>query len=239
MILLSEVADRIRNEIDSWPTQRKMPVLINIDPDLPDARKGTAGRLVEALAIPVGLIHSTAENLRIEITGTDELVHVTYHPGNPSSLPGLHASWNRLADTLCQWNPVIGNGERSITVTLRLPSAAGSPPLDITALARETGLGGEEIRELLVDLTGSIRSHLTVLRQETRSVEERFRAAHSLKGAGKALRAPELAAAAATVEKEVLNRTDFQVSLKHLEETWQRIDGWLTGMFFPEGSNEE
>jgi len=224
MVLLSEIIGRIRNEIASWPTYQDMMVCIDINANLHDIRAGSEAFLLETLLLPVRMICVTARKLEIEITGSDDAIHVTYSPANSESLNQWISSGNPLPAHASRWNPEIITGNQFMTMILKLPATHHELPVDIGVFAEETGLTPLEIHELLASFVERSRVHLEKLRQKKRQYSERFRAAHSLKGAGKTIRAPELIAAARAVERDIQDRVDYQTNLRNLESVWLRIE---------------
>jgi len=224
MLLLSEIVDKIRNETASWPTYQNTIVCIDIDPNLHDVRAGSEAFLLETLLFPLRAICDTTEKLKIEIAGSDDSIHVTYRPANAESLNQWISSGNPLPSHASQWSPRTIRGSRFLTLILKLPTAHHSLPVDIGEFSEETGLTPWEIHELLAGFIERSRVHLEKLRQKQRQYSEWFRAAHSLKGAGKAIRAPELIAAARAVERDIQDRVDYQSNLRNLESVWLRIE---------------
>ena len=229
MILLSEVADKIRNEIRTWPSHRTLKVRILIDPSLNDAREGDDGILSEVLMIPVGLLPGTISGLDIELSGNDDEINIFFRFDAMStlSLP----SWNNLAKKAAGWNPQIRSDENGIMLTIALPASDAYPPVNLNAMALETGIRTDEARSILKGFIINARSHLKILRDRTENYgnEERFRAAHTLKGAGKTLRAPELASAAGALERNIRENIGTAGELKNLESVWNRIERWFEG----------
>lgn len=229
MILLSEVADKIRNEIRTWPSHRNLKVRILIDPSLNDAREGDDWILSEVMMMPVGLLPGTVTGLDIELSGNDNEICIFFRFDTISalSLP----SWNNLAKKAAGWKPQIRSDENGIMLTIALPASDAYPPVNLNAMALETGIQTDEARSILKGFIINARSHLEILRDRTENYgnEERFRAAHTLKGAGKTLRAPELASAAMALERNIRENIGTAGELRKLESVWNRIERWFEG----------
>ncbi len=231
MILLSEVADKIRNEILTWPSHRNVKVRILIDPSLNDARKGDEGIFNEVLMMSAGLLPGTVSGLDIKISGNDEEIGISFKFDDKGTSTLSLPYWNDLADKATGWNPRISSDENGVILTLALPAADAYPPVNLRSMARETGIRTDEARSILKGFIINARSHLEILQDRTDNYgeEERFRAAHSLKGAGKTLRAPELASAARALERNIREKTGTTGELKNLESVWNRIERWFEG----------
>ncbi len=231
MMLLSEVADKIRNEILTWPTHRKMVVRTRVSPLLVDAREGNEGKLIEMMMMPVGLIPKAVSTLDIEISGSNEKIMISFDFENYDIEERLVLHWNHLMVKASEWNPRFASDKSCLSLFLDLPSAAVNPPVDLEAMARETGIRLDESRYILKEFIGKARTQLEILQNLDKKygADERFRAAHSLKGAGKTLRAPELAAAARAVESKIAENLEAAAELGHLMSAWIRIEQWFEG----------
>jgi HPt (histidine-containing phosphotransfer) domain-containing protein len=231
MMLLSEVADKIRNEILTWPSHRKMVIRTHVSPLLVDAREGNEGTLIEMMMMPVGLIPEAVSTLDIEISGSNEKIMISFDFKNYDIEERLIPHWNRLMVKASEWNPRFGSDKSCLSLFLDLPSAAVNPPVNLEAMARESGIRLDESRYILKAFMGKARTQLEILQDLDKSygTDERFRAAHSLKGAGKTLRAPELAAAARAVESRIAENLEAAAELGHLMSAWIRIEQWFEG----------
>ena len=103
--------------------------------------------------------------------------------------------------------------------------------VNLEEMARETGIRLDESRYILKEFIGKARTQLEILQNLDKNygADERFRAAHSLKGAGKTLRAPELAATARAVESKIAENLEAAAELGHLMSAWIRIEQWFEG----------
>ena len=227
MILLSEVAEKVHNEFSSWPSIKSQFLHFRCIPPLKDARVGDDRLLVEILIIAIGLTFAGDNVMEISISGTDDEVRIDFPSiGKESGRKVL--DWTSLKARGAAWNPVINDNGSGISIVLSMAASEIDPPVDLNAMARETGLRIEEARLVLDGFLGNGRRHLEVLRGKPTGPdsEERFRAAHSLKGAGKNLRAPELAAAARVIERGIREEGKMEIDLKPLESAWNRIERW-------------
>jgi HPt (histidine-containing phosphotransfer) domain-containing protein len=229
MILLSEIAERLRNEIRSWPADRNLKVTIQIDPSLGEIRDGEEELFTELLMMPAGLLPGSVSRLDIRITGDDETVSVYFN--FDSAAAGTMPLWKNIAEKTAVWKSVIHNDENGVTIKLNLPISPAYPPVDIRAMAVETGIHIDDARSIVKGFIFSARTYMDVLKEGTDKAgkEACFRAAHSLKGAGKTLRAPELAAAARALEQEIKENADSTDALGRLESIWDRIELWFEG----------
>jgi len=229
MILLSEIAEKLRNEIRSWPADRNLKVTIQIDPSLDGTRGGDEELFTELLMMPAGLLPGSVSRLDIRITGDDETVSV--HFDFDSAAAGTMPLWKNIVNKTAVWKSVILNDENGVVIKLNLPLSHGYPPVDIRAMAEETGIHIDDARAILKGFIFNARTYVDVLKEGTGKAgkEACFRAAHSLKGAGKTLRAPELAAAARTLEQKIKENADTTDALGRLESIWDRIELWSEG----------
>jgi len=229
MILLSEIAEKIRNEIHSWPADQNLKVEIRIDPSLNDTRNGEEEIFTELLMMPAGLLPGSVSHLDIRITGDNQTVDV--HFDFDSAAAGSMPLWRNIAEKTAAWNPIIQTKENGVTISLNLPVSSAYPPMDIQAMAEETGIHIDDARTILKGFIINARTYMNVLEEgmEKSGKEAYFRAAHSLKGAGKTLRAPELAAAARALEQKIKENTDTTEELRRLESIWDRIELWFKG----------
>lgn len=230
-MLLSEVADKIRNEILTWPSHRDMTVQITVSPSLDDARDGNEGILTEMLVMPVGLISVPVSDMNIEITGDSEELVISFEFKSTEPGDRLPKHWQGLGNKARDWNPRIVTNGNCMTIHLELPSASVSPPVNLETMARETGIQLEEAWLILEEFIARGKTYFEVLNDKSGAAgyEERFRAAHSLKGAGKTLRAPELAAAARALESKIGDNEEYSGELHRLLSAWNRIEFWLEG----------
>ena len=121
MILLSEVADKIRNEILTWPSHRNVKVRILIDPSLNDARKGDEGIFNDVLMMSAGLLPGTVSGLDIKISGNDEEIGISFKFDDKGTSTLSLPYWNDLADKATGWNPRISSNENGVILTFLLP----------------------------------------------------------------------------------------------------------------------
>ncbi|MCD6342818.1 MAG: hypothetical protein J7L76_03460, partial [Spirochaetaceae bacterium] len=105
MILLSEIAENIRNEIHSWPSHQNLKVEILVDPSLSDAREGEKNIFTELLMMPVGLLPASVSRIDIRISGNNEEIRVYFNFNSASarSIP----LWKNLAEKAAAWNPQV------------------------------------------------------------------------------------------------------------------------------------
>ncbi len=233
MILLSEIAENIRNEIHSWPSHQNLKVEILVDPSLGDAREGEKNIFTELLMMPVGLLPASVSRIDIRISGNNEEIRVYFNFNSASarSIP----LWKNLAEKAAAWNPQVHMREHGVDITLDLPVSPAYPPVDLRAMARETGINIEDARTILEGFLINARTYISILKTEIGKPEKTpgnasyFRAAHSLKGAGKTLRAPELAAAAGALERKIKEKGDTTEEQRRLEAIWDRIEFWFEG----------
>lgn len=226
MILLSEVAEKVRNEIRSWPgCMNHVPVFHCVQP-VEDAREGDERLLTEILGIAVGLVYSGNNRPRVTVAGDRRTIRISV--SCPGGNPELRmADWQSMVDKAAMWSPEIEFIEEGIVIRLNLPASEPDPPVDLEALREETGLEPEDALMILRGFMERSRVHMEILKSITGSdCEERYRAAHSLKGAGKTMRAPELAAAARLVEVALRKDGSAEPDLSPLAEAWQRIERW-------------
>jgi len=229
MILLSEIAEKIRNEIRSWPADQNLKVEIRIDPSLNDTRSGEEEIFTELLMMPAGLLPGSVSHLDIRITGDDETVDV--HFDFDSAAAGSMPLWRNIAEKTAAWNPRIQSDENGVIISLNLPVSSVYPPMNIRAMAEETGIHIDDARAILKGFFINARMYMNILKEGIgkSGKDECFRAAHSLKGAGKTLRAPELAAAARALEQKIKESSDTTEELRRLESIWDRIELWFEG----------
>lgn len=226
MILLSEAADKIRNEVTSWPgIDARIPVF-RYDPDLKDAREGDERLLVEILGIAIGLVPSGPGDIVVSLTGDDGRINLEFS-GFEKCGAWRDKNWESLRLKAALWSPEISLLGESLHLTLDIPSSTLYPPVDMDAMAAETGISREDAMMIIGGFVEQGRRHLEQLTGPSGG-PERYRAAHSLKGAGKTLRAPELAAAARRVELEMKDHRDGCPDISELEAAWQRIESWYT-----------
>lgn len=230
-MLLSEVADKIRNEILTWPSHRDIAVQVSVSPSLDDAREGNEGLFAELLMMPVGFMPVPVSGMNIEITGDSEEIIISFKFNSLDVEDRLRKHWQRLGNKALDWNPRIVINGNCMTISLDLPSAPIIPPVNLETMARETGIQLEEARLILEEFMTRGQTHFEVLKDNSRNAEydERFRAAHSLKGAGKTLRAPELTAAARALESKIRENGESTEELNRLVSAWNRIELWLEG----------
>ncbi len=233
MILLSEIAEKIRSEIQSWPSHQNLKVEILIDPSLNNARKGEKDIFTELLMMPAGLLHSSVSLIDIRISGDDEKICVSFNY-NTASARSIQL-WNNLAEKAAAWNPQVHMREQGVDITLNLPVSSANPPVDLEAMARETGISIEDARTILEGFLVNAKSYVRILRdgigkpEKKQGIDSYIRAAHSLKGAGRTLRAPELAAAAGSLERKIRENGDTTEEQRRLEVIWDRIEFWFEG----------
>ncbi len=233
MILLSEIAEKIRSEIHSWPSHQNLKVEILIDPSLCNAREGEKDIFTELLMMPAGLLPASVSRIDIRISGDDEKICVSFNFNSASarSIP----LWKNLAEKAAAWDPQVHMGEQGVDITLSLPVSPAYPPVDLGAMARETGIGIDDARVILEGFMVNAKSYVSILRNgigkpgEKRGIDSYIRAAHSLKGAGRTLRAPELAEAAGSLERKIRENRDTTEELRRLEVIWDRIEFWFEG----------
>jgi len=230
MILLSEVAEHIQGEIDSWPTGRSTDAAIRVDPATPDARIGNPDVLGEALMVPVGLLLASAEgHLDIGISGGSDAIRVSFRCAEQPIGPDT-VDWPAVLLKFAAWTPRIDPREDGIDLILDLPVAVGTDPVDLAAMARETGLTRTDVKAVLRGFLADARRHLAVLEVgDDADGDARFRAAHSLKGAGKTRRAPEFTAEARSVEQLIRNGENLEPAVRRLRSAWNRIETWFEG----------
>ncbi len=228
MILLSEIAENIRNEFHSWQSHQNLKVEILVDPSLSRPREGEKDIFTELLMMPVGLLPASVSRIDIRISGNDEEIRV-YFNYNSTTARSI-SLWKNLAKKAAAWNPQIHIGEQGVDLTLSLPVSPAYPPVDIGAMARETGINIEDARAILEEFLIKARTYISILKTKEKSeTDSYFRAAHSLKGAGKTLRAPELAAAAGALERKIKEKGDTTEEQRRLEAIWDRIEFWFKG----------
>jgi len=229
MILLSEITNRISREIRSWPSRQNLKVEILIDPEVKDIRDGDEGIFTELLMMPVGLLPESVSRIDIQITGNDDSVCIYYNFDSPStqSIP----LWKNLTDKAAAWNPQIHIGDRGVDITLNLSASEIYPPVDLRAMAKETGIELEDAGIIFEGFIEKARIYIKILNEgiEKHGKEACFRAAHSLKGAGKTLRAPELTAAAGVLEQKIREDAASENDQRRLESVWDRIELWFKG----------
>ncbi|MDF1569030.1 MAG: Hpt domain-containing protein [Spirochaetaceae bacterium] len=225
MFLLSEVADKILNEIQSWPSGLNTKVTIRCAHTVNDARAGSERTLVELIMIPFAYPIDQYGKFDVSIQGSEDEVQIVI--GNAHA-EGLEAALRKKAG---DWNPRVLKRASSITMILDIPSAMPDPPADLNAMARETGIGLPEARLIMDGFIRNAKVNMDVIRRGSSTDEMReaqYRAAHSLKGAGKTLRAPELAAAARAVENRIRYSHSAGCSeIQRLEDAWLRIERWF------------
>ena len=224
MILLSEAADKIRNEVTSWPGKSGRVPVFRYDPDLKDAREGDERLLIEILGIAIGLISSGDGIITVSLSGNDRQVFLKFS-GFAECPKCKDRNWDSLRRKAAHWTPEISLLDKTLHLTLGIPSSLMHPPMDVDAMAAETGIQREEALMIVGGFVKQGRRYLEQLRS-SRQETDRFRAAHSLKGAGKTLRAPELAAAARRVERTLKEQPDDNPDISGLETAWQRIENW-------------
>ena len=223
MILLSEVADKFRNEIHTWPAEIRRSLKISLEPDLKDVRKGDERRLIEILGLLAGLTPDKHKTLNLTLSGDDRQLMITLKEfgGAPDA-----AALERKAP---DWCPELKHGDEGLQLRLNLPACALHPPVDIEAMARETGLRSSDAFSVVEGFMASGRKLLKLIRETsgTDRAEDCSRAVHSMKGAGKNLRAPELAAASRALELCLNRGVDSNEHLPRLESAWQQIEKWF------------
>lgn len=228
MILLSEIAENIRNEFHSWPSHQNLKVEILVDPSLNNVREGEQDIFTELLMMPVGLLPATVSRIDIRISGDDEeiCVYFNFNSASARSIP----LWKNLAEKAAAWNPQVHIEEKGVEITLSLPVSPAFPPVDIGAMARESGIKIEDARTILEEFLKNAKTYISILKTEEKSGKDSyFRAAHSLKGAGKTLRAPELTAAAGALVQKIKEKGDTTEEQRRLEVIWDRIEFWFKG----------
>ena len=224
MFLLSEVADKILNEIQSWPSGLNTKVTIRCAHTVNDARVGSERTLIELIMIPFAYPIDQIGKFDVSIQGSEDEVQIVI--GNAHA-EGLGEALRKKAG---DWNPRVLKRASSITIILDIPSARPDPPADLNAMARETGIGLSEARLIMDGFIQNAKVNMDVIRRGSSTNEMRkaqYRAAHSLKGAGKTLRAPELAAAARAVENRIRYSHSADSEIQRLEDAWLRIERWL------------
>lgn len=224
MFLLSEVADKILNEIQSWPSGLNTKVTIRCAQVANDARQGSERTLVELIMIPFAYPIDPNEKFDVSIQGTDTEVKIVI---NNARVEGLPAALRKKARS---WNPRVLKGASCITMILDIPLTVPYPPADLKAMARETGIDVSEARLIMDGFIRNARLNMEVIRRGSTTDEMRkaqYRAAHSLKGAGKTLRAPELAAAAKAVENTIRHSLSAGSEIHRLEDAWLQIEQWF------------
>ncbi|MCK5735988.1 MAG: Hpt domain-containing protein [Spirochaetaceae bacterium] len=229
MILLSEVAERIRNEIRTWPSHRNLKVVIQIDPSLNETRDGDEGVFTEFLMMPIGLLPGSVSSIEIRIYGDNSKICIAFVFDSSSTLS--KPLWRNLAEKTSVWNPQITIKDHGVNITLNLPVSADNPPVDLPAMALETGIRLDEAQIILKGFIVNSRTDIGILMDGIgkHGKESCFRAAHSIKGAGKTLRAPELAAAAGSLEKKIREDCETEEELRRLKSIWNRIEIWFEG----------
>ena len=228
MILLNELAQTVLDEVRAWPMPRYAGADIHVRPSLDDVREGDQRALAEFLLLVFGRWSSGEDGGRLEIGGDDSVLTLRFSGED-------EGFWDAFMQKAASWKPSIQR-EKGI-LTLSIPAPKSRCPVDLEAMARESGIEHSEALDVLTGFLEYGRSHLDVLVQrheENRTGlptahAEAVRAAHSLKGAGRTLQAPHLAAAAAALER-TLKRGEWHVKqLIRLQEAWNEIETWAQG----------
>jgi HPt (histidine-containing phosphotransfer) domain-containing protein len=227
MILLSEVADKIRKEICAWPSHQNLNVMIQIEPSLEDARMGDEAIFTELLIMPIGLLPGSVSDLEIIIDGNKRELCISFRFDNTEVLS--KPLWKNLAEKASVWNPQIRIENNGVVIILNLPSSSSAPPADLEAMARETGIQPDDARLIFRGFLNNAREYIRTLAEgtEVHGKDSCFRAAHSLKGAGKNFRAPELIASAKKMENKIRENQDTTEDLQQLESIWNRMELWF------------
>ena len=224
MFLLSDVADRIRAEIPSLSSVEYAE--IRLGPCRNDLRTGDERALIELLILSTDLIGRTWGSFVLELSATDDAVRVSYRRER-SGRADLMAVPPSLAGKI---GVLGGDIDDDGSLRIPMPAAVDVPVVDLPAAARRTGLTDEEIRSIVDGFMKDGRINIRVLTAgdyRTNS-ENRIRAAHSLKGAGRSLCAFELAIAAAAVEADLRKRGNTSASIQRIEGVWKRIEEWYS-----------
>ena len=229
MILLYQIAEKILSDIRRWPTFRDRKISIDVDSSLTAPRDGDEVFFADLLTIPAVLLLETSSRFCVRISGDEKTVHLHYDfeavPGDSMQM------WKSLAEKIAIWNPRIQQVSEGIIITITLPALSDAPPVDLEAMARETGIEIEDARQIVKGFIKNAESHISILREgsEKHENETLFRAAHSLKGAGRTLRSPELAAAAGALEQKIKENMNSSTEQRRLESIWDRIEIWFKG----------
>ena len=223
MILLSEVAERLHDEVRYWASYNENRLNVRLHPDTVDVRLGNSSQLSEALLIVSGLLVEPGVPMNLRIKGNDETVSFEFSPCTELP-PGLEKK-------LSPWKAHVSfTADKSLlSFTLDLPSAVGGRPADILAMAAESGISIQDAQIVLRAMLPNARNNILTLK-ETHQLSDTgrcFRAAHTLKGSAKTLRAPELAAAARAVEMEASIGKISVTSISRLSEAWNRLELWI------------
>lgn len=200
-----------------------MPIF-RYDPHLKDAREGDERLLVEILGVAIGLVSSGGNEIIVSISGDDDRLHLVLS-GFGKCPECRQKNWESLRRKAALWAPAIRLQDDSLHLILGIPSSTLHPPVNLEAMAAETGISRDEALMIIGGFVEQGRRHLEHL-AGTAGGAERYRAAHSLKGAGKTLRAPELAAAARRVEQALKDHQNERPDISDLETAWRRIESW-------------
>ena len=223
MILLSEVAERLHNEVRYWTSSDESRLDVHIDAGLADVRLGNSRELSEILLIIVGLLIRPDLPMKLEIDGDNDVIFCRFSP-----CPAIPAGLEQKSDL---WNAELSfnTADAVLSVGLKIPVAPSHYPADIHTMAVESGISIQDARLILKTMVAGARANIFTLNETCRfnDPDRCFRAAHTLKGSAKTLRAPELAAAARAVEMEARIGTISQSSIYRIGEAWNRLEHWI------------
>ena len=221
MFLLSDVADRIRADVLSLSSASGADVRLH--QETRNLRVGDERALIELLTLSMNLVGRCDGSLMLELDADEDEIRVRY--GGDAEVPeGFPSSLSEKIEAM--GGRIDGDGVLHVPA----PTAKSGLPVDIEAMSRRTGMPPGEARRILGRFLKHGKADLDLLTAEDARIggDTRFRAAHSLKGAGRALCAPELAAAAAEVEKDIGRNADASESIRRLTGVWESIEEWYS-----------
>jgi HPt (histidine-containing phosphotransfer) domain-containing protein len=228
MILLDEVMDKLRYELENLPTTKNADITITSEAELlKKPRKGSDSRLKEFILILSGLNPRNISKLEIHFTGNSSVINVKISAdGRPLDVA------NQNKKFMLEKNPDFivdfSSDNKYFRITVNSPEIDKAEPVDINAIIKNIGISSFDAWNLLEGFLKRNKNNLDILiNRKEYSQHEQHRAAHSLKGAGKTLYAPFLANAARKVEKNIKNGVDCKEEIKYLESAWLQLEEWF------------
>lgn len=229
MILLGETASLLEEQTKAWTDSGLGSYEIRFSPNLPERIPGDPRVLDAVLLTALGAWRreDTTTRLEAEIVPEDGVLTFRVENENVTS-PGGSEGTTDLSPLGGRIRP-LENGH-GLEVFLPIRGHHDLPPVNLDAMAEETGLEPLEAGELAVNLVPEARARI----QETREAAARGdfdtlrRTAHAMKGSARTLRAPVLALAAKIVEESAANGRVEPDEITKMAEAWREIERWLS-----------